>query len=58
MNTRENQVELSFQSFKGDRETEFSVDMESENVTEVELIRLLNAWLTAIGSTIVVREKR
>jgi hypothetical protein len=58
MNTRENQVELSFRSFKGDRETEFSVDMESENVTEVGLIRLLNAWLTAIGSTIVVREQR
>ena len=58
MNTRENQVELSFRSFKGDRETEFRVDMESENVNETELIRLLNAWLTAIGSTIVVREQR
>jgi len=58
MNTRENQVELSFQSYKHDRETEIRVDMESENVTEVELIQLLNAWLTAIGSTIVVREQR
>ena len=58
MNTRENQVELSFRSYKHDRDTEIRVDMESENVTEVELIRLLNAWLTAIGSTIVVREQR
>jgi hypothetical protein len=58
MNTQENQVELSFRSYKHDRETEISVDMESENVTEVELIRLLNAWLTAIGSSIVVREQR
>jgi hypothetical protein len=58
MNTQENQVELSFRSYKHDRETEIRVDMESENVTEVELIRLLNAWLTAIGSSIVVREQR
>jgi hypothetical protein len=58
MNTRENQVELSFRSYKHDRETEIRVDMESENVSEIELIRLLNAWLTAIGSNVVVREQR
>jgi len=58
MNTKENEVELKFRSFKGDRETEFSVDMESENVNETELIRLLNAWLTSIGANIVVREQR
>jgi hypothetical protein len=58
MNTKENQVDLSFRSYKGDRETEIRVDMESENVSETELVRLLNAWLTAIGSSIVVREQR
>ena len=58
MNTRENQVELSFRSYKHDRETEIRVDMESENVSEIELIRLLNAWLAAIGSNVVVREQR
>jgi hypothetical protein len=58
MNSKENQVELSFRSYKNDRETEIRVDMESENVNETELVRLLNAWLTAIGSSIVVREQR
>jgi hypothetical protein len=58
MNTKENQVDLSFRSYKNDRETEIRVDMESENVNETELVRLLNAWLTAIGSSIVVREQR
>lgn len=58
MNSKENQVDLSFRSYKNDRETEIRVDMESENVNETELVRLLNAWLTAIGSSIVVREQR
>ena len=58
MNTKENQVDLSFRSYKNDRETEIRVDMESENVNEIELVRLLNAWLTAIGSSIIVREQR
>ena len=58
MNSKENQVELSFRSYKNDRETEIRVDMESENVNEIELIRLLNAWLTSIGANIVVREQR
>ena len=58
MNSKENQVDLSFRSYKNDRETEIRVDMESENVNEIELIRLLNAWLTSIGANIVVREQR
>jgi hypothetical protein len=54
MNTEKNNVDLSFRSYDDNRDTDLSVNINGENVTETKLKKLLNTWLVAIDSNLTV----
>jgi hypothetical protein len=55
MDNNKNNVDLSFRSYDDDsRDTDLSVNINGENVTEAKLKKLLNTWLVAIDSKLTV----
>ena len=53
MNSEKNNIDLSFRSYNDNHDTDLNVSINSENVDDEKLKKLLNTWLVAIGSTLV-----
>jgi hypothetical protein len=53
MNTEKNRVNLNFQSYTDNHDTEVCIDINGEHVDDEKLKKLLNTWLVAIDSTLV-----
>lgn len=54
MSSEKNTVDFSYRSYNGDHDTDLSLNINGENVDNDKLKRLLNTWLIAIDSTLVV----
>ena len=54
MDSDKNNVDFNFRSYDDNRDTDLSVSINGENVTEAKLKRLLNTWLVAIDSKLTV----
>jgi hypothetical protein len=54
MNTEKNNVDLNFRSYDDNHDTDLNVNINGEHVDNEKLKRLLNTWLVAIDSTLVV----
>jgi len=54
MNTEKNNVDLSFRSYNDNHDTDLSVSINGEHVDDAKLGKLLNTYLKAIGSDLVV----
>lgn len=54
MNSEENSVELEFRSYTEDCGNDLSITLTSQHVDNDKLKKLLNKWLVAIDSTLVV----
>ena len=54
MDIDKNNVDFSFRSYDDNRDTDLSVNINGENVTEAKLKKLLNTWLVAIDSELTV----
>lgn len=54
MNTERNRINLNFQSYTDNHDTDVSVDINGEHVDDVKIQKLLNTFLRAIESELVV----
>lgn len=55
MNSEKNNIDLSFRAYDEDtRDTDLSVNFNAENVDNEKLKKILNTWLVAIDSSLVV----
>ena len=55
MNSEKNNIDLSFREYDEDaRDTDLSVNFNAENVDNEKLKKILNTWLVAIDSTLMV----
>ena len=52
---KNNRITLNFNSFDDNRDTDLSVDINGEHATDEKLKKLLNTWLIAIDSKLVVQ---
>lgn len=58
MNSEKNNVDLSFRSYGDNHDTDLSVNINGEHVDDAKLQKLLNTWLRAIDSTLIVQDSR
>lgn len=58
MNTEKNNVDLNFRSYNDNHDTDINVSINGEHVDDARLCKLLNTFLTAIGSGLVVQDNR
>ncbi len=58
MNTEKNNVDLNFRSYNDNHDTDINVSINGEHVDDVKLCKLLNTFLKAIESDLVVRDGR
>ena len=58
MNSEKNNVDLNFRSYTENHDTDVSVNINGEHVDDKKLSKLLNTWLKAIDSTLVVQDTR
>ena len=58
MNTEKNNVDLSFRSYDDNHDTDLSISVNGEHVDDKKLGKLLNTFLTAIGSSLAVKDSR
>jgi hypothetical protein len=58
MNTEKNRINLNFQSYTDNHDTDVSVDINGENVNDAKICKLLNTFLKAIESSLVVQDGR
>jgi hypothetical protein len=58
MNTEKNNVDLNFRSYNDNHDTDINVSINGEHVDDARLCKLLNTFLTAIGSSLVVQDNR
>ena len=58
MNTERNNVDLSFRSYVDNHDTDLSVNINGEHVDDAKLGKLLNTFLKAIESNLVVKDGR
>jgi hypothetical protein len=54
MNTEKNRINLNFQSYVDNHDTDVCVDINGENVDDAKIKKLLNTWLIAIESELKV----
>ena len=55
MNSEKNNIDLSFRAYDQDSlDTNLSVNFNAENVDNEKLKKILNTWLVAIDSTLMV----
>ena len=55
MNSEKNNIDLNFRAYDEDtRDTDLSVNFNAENVDNEKLKKILNTWLVAIDSTLMV----
>jgi hypothetical protein len=53
MDSEKNNVDFSFRSYNDNHDTDLSVSINGEHVDDAKLQKLLNTFLTAIGSSLV-----
>ena len=58
MNTDKNRINFNFQSYVDNHDTDVSVDINGENVDDKKIQKLLNTFLKAIESNLVVKDGR
>ena len=58
MNTEKNNVSLDFRSYNDNHDTDINVSINGEHVDDGKLAKLLNTFLKAIGSNIIVKDGR
>jgi hypothetical protein len=58
MNTEKNNVDLNFRSYNDNHDTDINVSINGEHVDDAKLSKLLNIFLKAIGSSLVVQDSR
>ena len=58
MNPNRNNVDLSFRSYGENHDTDISVNINGEHVDDTKLCKLLNTFLKAIDSDLIVRDGR
>ena len=58
MNSDRNNVDLSFRSYGENHDTDISVNINGEHVDDTKLCKLLNTFLKAIDSDLIVRDGR
>ncbi len=54
MNSEKNRVNLNFQSYTDNHDTDVCVDINGEHIDDAKLKKLLNTWLRAIESELTV----
>jgi len=58
MNTEKNNLDLNFRSYNDDHDTDISVCINGEHVDDKKLAKLLNTFLKAIESSLIVTDIR
>ena len=56
MNTEKNNIDFNFRSYDDNHDTDINVSINGEHVDDAKIMKLLNTFLAAIGSNLVVRE--
>ncbi len=58
MNTDNNNVSFNFRSYNESRDTDIDVSICGDNIDDKKLSKLLNTWLKAIDSDLIVQDGR
>lgn len=58
MNTDKNNISFSFRSYNDNHDTDINVDINGEHVDDAKIQKLLNTFLKAIESDLVVQDTR
>ena len=58
MNTEKNNVDFNFRSYNENHDTDVNVSINGEHVNDVKLAKLLNTFLKAIESSLIVKDGR
>lgn len=58
MNSERNNIDFSFRSYNDNHDTDLNVSINGEHVDDSKIQKLLNTFLTAIGSDLVVQDTR
>ena len=59
MDSTKNNISLDFRSYtEQNHDTDLSVNMSGDHLDDKRLLKLLNTWLKAIGSKLVVTDGR
>lgn len=58
MNTDKNNISFSFRSYNDNHDTDINVDINGEHVDDTKILKLLNTFLRAIDSDLVVQDTR
>lgn len=58
MNTDKNNISFSFRSYNDNHDTDINVDINGEHVDDAKILKLLNTFLRAIDSDLVVQDTR
>jgi hypothetical protein len=54
MNTERNNISLDFRSFDENHDTDINVSINGDNIDDVKLKRIVNTWLSAINSELLI----
>ena len=58
MNSERNNIDFSFRSYNDNHDTDLNVSINGEHVDDNKIQKLLNTFLIAIGSSLVVQDTR
>lgn len=58
MNSERNNIDFNFRSYSDNHDTDLSVSINGEHVDDSKIQKLLNTFLTAIGSSLIVQDTR
>ena len=58
MTTDRNNIDFNFRSYDDNHDTDLSVSINGEHVDDKKIQKLLNTFLAAIGSELVVQDAR
>lgn len=58
MNSERNNIDFSFRSYNDNHDTDLNVRINGEHVDDNKIQKLLNTFLVAIGSSLVVQDTR
>jgi hypothetical protein len=58
MNSERNNIDFSFRSYNDNHDTDLNVSINGEHVDDNKIQKLLNTFLIAIGSSLIVQDTR
>ena len=58
MNSERNNIDFSFRSYGDNHDTDLAVSINGEHVDDSKIQKLLNTFLIAIGSSLIVQDTR